>query len=605
MELKKLTLQRFFGFEEFTIEFNSGLNVLIGPNNGGKTTILRAVKFVRDVTEIIFGTPQNPKMGALNSGTPLGSIADIVNRGGMGGVDALFFRKDVVGGLSVVAEFEHLGETLILDALSKITNSPVVGISASYTGTPASGLTEPLKKTFFEAIFRLQCEFLPAPGPVSASEKVLDFTSMDNRLKLGQYDQVWKNRLHWLSEGREPLEYQIVGQRVAEYFPGITFKPPRRGSETNFVEFPYLEGGIEHDITVAGAGTRTVLAIIMMVEFSDVPILLLDEPDSHLHPSLQRQLGRYVEAAAEQGRMVLLTTHAPDVIEEVPIDSLIWVDKSGRAAKRCDTTGKALVDLGATSHAAAIAHAGADVLLYFEDKIDSRTFELLLDRCGKADILARARIGKLGGFGGASKLPGVLDVLKNLLKLDLAIAAVLDADYSETAPGETATDEHGVLILRLPCKELENLVLDECVILAAVDVAAKNRQGFVGGEVTQPTRDDVKSQIDAVTASESITKSVRSHWIRRWAVENRQSLDKEGVLTNGENQFDRRWAEADYRRRCCPGKQVLKQVFKWLQDNYKISISVKSLFQQFEPDDALRAMCDRLEQHINDAINRG
>jgi len=45
MQLRALHLERFCGFENFRIEFQE-CTVLIGPNNGGKTTILRALDLV-------------------------------------------------------------------------------------------------------------------------------------------------------------------------------------------------------------------------------------------------------------------------------------------------------------------------------------------------------------------------------------------------------------------------------------------------------------------------------------------------------------------------------------------------------------------------------
>ena len=57
MFLKTLTLHRFFGFSDFTVEFGDA-TVLVGPNNGGKTSILRAVQFSLDAFRALFGSPE-------------------------------------------------------------------------------------------------------------------------------------------------------------------------------------------------------------------------------------------------------------------------------------------------------------------------------------------------------------------------------------------------------------------------------------------------------------------------------------------------------------------------------------------------------------------
>jgi len=48
---QRLELRDFCGFSRFQIVLQP-LTVLVGPNNGGKTTILRAVKFLTDCLEL-------------------------------------------------------------------------------------------------------------------------------------------------------------------------------------------------------------------------------------------------------------------------------------------------------------------------------------------------------------------------------------------------------------------------------------------------------------------------------------------------------------------------------------------------------------------------
>ena len=56
MYIKELEIENFRGFGKNTkIEFQDGINVLIGPNNGGKTTILKAL-------ELLFSSGSNKKL---------------------------------------------------------------------------------------------------------------------------------------------------------------------------------------------------------------------------------------------------------------------------------------------------------------------------------------------------------------------------------------------------------------------------------------------------------------------------------------------------------------------------------------------------------------
>ena len=50
MFISSLTIENFRGFKSKTnIEFNEGLNVIIGENNAGKTTVLKALQLIFDI----------------------------------------------------------------------------------------------------------------------------------------------------------------------------------------------------------------------------------------------------------------------------------------------------------------------------------------------------------------------------------------------------------------------------------------------------------------------------------------------------------------------------------------------------------------------------
>ncbi|WP_241494609.1 AAA family ATPase [Bacillus coahuilensis] len=50
MELKQIYIRNFRGYEEERIEFNEGLNLLIGRNDVGKSTIMDALEIFLTVT---------------------------------------------------------------------------------------------------------------------------------------------------------------------------------------------------------------------------------------------------------------------------------------------------------------------------------------------------------------------------------------------------------------------------------------------------------------------------------------------------------------------------------------------------------------------------
>lgn len=48
MHIKSIRVQGFRNYHDTTIEFNEGVNVIIGHNNAGKTNLLKALSLILD-----------------------------------------------------------------------------------------------------------------------------------------------------------------------------------------------------------------------------------------------------------------------------------------------------------------------------------------------------------------------------------------------------------------------------------------------------------------------------------------------------------------------------------------------------------------------------
>lgn len=68
-------------------------------------------------------------------------------------------------------------------------------------------------------------------------------------------------------------------------------------------------------------------------EIVKTDLLLIDEPDAHLNPSLMRNLYNVLKKISENGTRVVITTHNPVFINLVDHESLFWMD-GGRVFPR-------------------------------------------------------------------------------------------------------------------------------------------------------------------------------------------------------------------------------------------------------------------------------
>lgn len=137
------------------------------------------------------------------------------------------------------------------------------------------------------------------------------------------------------------------------------------------------------DLMVEGSGLLQWLSVLSLAVDPSVGVLLLDEPDAHLHPSLQREMFEQIRKVAEK-KTILVATHSPEVLRWAPFEQVIGFKKRGSPKYLGDEEGK--VGL--------IAGIGSTYLPRFDKARETRKI-LFVEGDGDAEVLRRAA-GLLG-----------------------------------------------------------------------------------------------------------------------------------------------------------------------------------------------------------------
>lgn len=84
------------------------------------------------------------------------------------------------------------------------------------------------------------------------------------------------------------------------------------------------------DLMVEGSGFLQWLSVFTLAVAPDVDVLLLDEPDAHLHCSFQIDLlTRLIELGKQSGKQILLATHSTELIRSAPASRVANVERGG------------------------------------------------------------------------------------------------------------------------------------------------------------------------------------------------------------------------------------------------------------------------------------
>src|SRR5690606_5334422 len=130
-------------------------------------------------------------------------------------------------------------------------------------------------------------------GATSGTEQWLPHVNFAQQLQQGRYVETWRNSLYWLYNDGDKGRYKDVVDLVRRYIPESAILPPRLSHDNPpSVIIEFLEEAQKYDIGLSGAGLRSLLNLASVLLLSGSRLLLLDEPDSHLHSSLQRVIAR-------------------------------------------------------------------------------------------------------------------------------------------------------------------------------------------------------------------------------------------------------------------------------------------------------------------------
>ena len=108
---------------------------------------------------------------------------------------------------------------------------------------------------------------------------------------------------------------------------GYRLKEPRYSEATDpFIRIEYTQGRerTAFDVASAGSGFHQVLTLLGFFYARPASVLLLDEPDAHLHVILQRQVYDLLRSVARQRRCELLvSTHSEIILEDTGTEQIL------------------------------------------------------------------------------------------------------------------------------------------------------------------------------------------------------------------------------------------------------------------------------------------
>jgi hypothetical protein len=279
--LSKVNIGRFKNIEKAILELDP-INVLVGSNNSGKSSILQAIQFAVSVAQTT-STLENakwylsgPKADRLQTSisptnliySPLRDVyALALNRD---------LREDEDYAIRVHFEEGDSGDVSEIIVKKGRNRNIAIEISGNKLGQKLQSIEEPFSI------------FVPGLAGIPAFEEYKTPITVRKAAARGDANNVFRNVLYLLNKDKANWDRFIEDLRYI--FPeielNVDFNP-------DFDEYININIKLNEEllpIDAAGTGVLQAIQILSYINVYKPKLLLLDEPDSHLHPSNQRKL---------------------------------------------------------------------------------------------------------------------------------------------------------------------------------------------------------------------------------------------------------------------------------------------------------------------------
>ena len=315
MRLRRVVIENFKRFERLDVELGP-LDCLVGANNSGKTSLLQALALFdfcvhhclarKDgVLEIRRRTIPPDEFYVLPVSNPMDLWTDRKAMTG-GKQKTIKIRGDFERGPSVTA-------TLKLDY-----NRFGVGIES----TDAS-------QEWLSLLADHRIAYLPVFSAFLAQEERRTKAVLDDELARGRVHSVVRNLILDLKlQGRHDQLLEVL-QRAFPTLQNMSIEFDEVSDR--YISVTYQEAGRPKgfDVLSAGSGFQQFVYLFGFIHLREPHVVLLDEPDTHLHGTLQRALLGELGRLVEKGKQVLLATHSRDLIREVSPEHVLSLEDEG------------------------------------------------------------------------------------------------------------------------------------------------------------------------------------------------------------------------------------------------------------------------------------
>ncbi len=299
MKITKVIIRNFKRFRDETFNLD-GHVVVAGPNNSGKTTLLQAIATWHLALTRWRELNRYQRHGGVYAKAPIARQAfySVPLRA----FDLLWHQRSANNRIEIEITFDGIPVPveIISDSSEQVLVRPLQSVEPAQLKNP-SNFPNPV--------------FVPAMTGLSTEEPVYQQPKINQLLGQGKPGDVLRNLLVETHQNQDAWDRLTASlKKMFDY----DLLPPNTDGPNIIAEYQHTGSGTKYDIANAGSGFLQVLMLLTFLNSRQGTVLLLDEPDAHLHVILQDSIYSELRLAAQKSKsQLIISTHSEVIIDTV------------------------------------------------------------------------------------------------------------------------------------------------------------------------------------------------------------------------------------------------------------------------------------------------
>ena len=226
------------------------------------------------------------------------------------------------------------------------------------------------------------CVFTPGLSGITLYEEFRTKAIVNKSATRGDSNLFLRNILYILHN--DTVAWADFETSMKIFFPNYSLTVSFESNEDDYIPVEIKQGDVTLPIDAFGTSALQIIQILSYIYCFKPKLLILDEPDTHLHPNNQRKLVRELEKIAKQKDLqIILSTHSRHIIDEIKDSGKVFWINEGSIQNDTDIEyTQLLMELGALDKNDLLNNPRIKTIVCTEDELKSEMLSCVLQSSG-------------------------------------------------------------------------------------------------------------------------------------------------------------------------------------------------------------------------------